>query len=170
MWQSCVLPCFIDPYRCSHTLSVGHIAENCTSAERLCYNCRQPGHESTACPSPRTVATKQCYSCGGVGHIQAECPNLKLAGGGQKCYVSSRPRLTRSSPDRVFWNGPELWAVRTYCARVHWWCRWLCHAGASAWQGTEHVNAPSHQVLPMWWPEPHGEVSSECVLLSLRCR
>ncbi|TRM68090.1 hypothetical protein BD626DRAFT_395852 [Schizophyllum amplum] len=49
---------------------VGHIAENCSSEQRLCYNCRQPGHESSACPSPRTVASKQCYSCGGVGHIQ----------------------------------------------------------------------------------------------------
>ncbi|TFK75946.1 hypothetical protein BDN72DRAFT_722228, partial [Pluteus cervinus] len=48
---------------------VGHIAENCTSDQRLCYNCRQPGHESSACPSPRTVSAKQCYSCGGVGHI-----------------------------------------------------------------------------------------------------
>jgi hypothetical protein len=49
---------------------VGHIAESCSSEQRLCYNCRQPGHESSACPSPRTVAAKQCYSCGGVGHIQ----------------------------------------------------------------------------------------------------
>lgn len=70
-------------------LAVGHIAENCTSEQRLCYNCRQPGHESAACPSPRTVAAKQCYSCGGVGHIQAECPSLRVqSGGGQKCYVS----------------------------------------------------------------------------------
>jgi cellular nucleic acid-binding protein len=89
-------------------LLVGHIAENCSSEQRLCYNCRQPGHESSACPSPRTVATKQCYSCGGVGHIQgstedcvciihlvnlffflAECPSLRVQqGGNQKCYVS----------------------------------------------------------------------------------
>ncbi|KAF9055108.1 hypothetical protein BDZ89DRAFT_6633 [Hymenopellis radicata] len=50
--------------------NLGHIAENCSSEQRLCYNCRQPGHESSACPSPRTVSAKQCYSCGGVGHIQ----------------------------------------------------------------------------------------------------
>ncbi|KAI6034171.1 hypothetical protein BKA83DRAFT_4030729, partial [Pisolithus microcarpus] len=56
---------------------VGHIAENCTSEQRLCYNCRQPGHESSACAAPRSVASKQCYSCGGVGHIQAECPSLR---------------------------------------------------------------------------------------------
>lgn len=66
---------------------VGHIAENCSSEQRLCYNCRQPGHESSACPSPRTVTSKQCYSCGGVGHIQAECPSLRVQGGNQKCYV-----------------------------------------------------------------------------------
>ncbi|OBZ70292.1 Zinc finger protein GIS2 [Grifola frondosa] len=70
--------------------NLGHIAENCTSQERLCYNCRQPGHESSACPSPRTVAAKQCYSCGGVGHIQADCPSLRLQGGNQKCYNCGR--------------------------------------------------------------------------------
>ena len=67
--------------------TVGHIAENCTSQERLCYNCRKPGHESSACPEPRSVAAKQCYSCGGIGHIQAECPTLRLQGSNQKCYV-----------------------------------------------------------------------------------
>ncbi|TBU46005.1 hypothetical protein BD309DRAFT_666337 [Dichomitus squalens] len=68
--------------------NLGHIAENCSSEQRLCYNCRQPGHESAACPQPRSVAAKQCYSCGGVGHIQAECPSLRLQNSGQKCYVS----------------------------------------------------------------------------------
>ncbi|KAI0787182.1 hypothetical protein BC629DRAFT_1288392 [Irpex lacteus] len=47
--------------------NLGHIAENCTSEQRLCYNCRQPGHESAACTQPRTASAKQCYSCGGVG-------------------------------------------------------------------------------------------------------
>ncbi|KAI6113713.1 hypothetical protein EV401DRAFT_1866727, partial [Pisolithus croceorrhizus] len=72
---------------------VGHIAENCTSEQRLCYNCRQPGHESSACAAPRSVASKQCYSCGGVGHIQAECPTLRVQGGSgnQKCYNCGRP-------------------------------------------------------------------------------
>ncbi|KAI0329544.1 hypothetical protein GY45DRAFT_856337 [Cubamyces sp. BRFM 1775] len=72
--------------------AVGHIAENCSSEQRLCYNCRQPGHESAACPSPRSVAAKQCYSCGGVGHIQAECPSLRLQNSGSKCYVSTFDR------------------------------------------------------------------------------
>ena len=71
---------------------VGHHADSCTATERLCYNCRQPGHESAACPSPRSVSAKQCYSCGGVGHIQADCPTLRIqsmnTGGVQKCYVS----------------------------------------------------------------------------------
>ena len=107
MWQpSVLLSLFL-----RHTQSpkiVGHIAENCSSEQRLCYNCRQPGHESSACPSPRTVSAKQCYSCGGVGHIQgislfqivkmlpaqlyftAECPTLRVQqGGNQKCYVRS---------------------------------------------------------------------------------
>ncbi|KAI0299103.1 hypothetical protein B0F90DRAFT_633162 [Multifurca ochricompacta] len=66
--------------------NLGHIAENCTAQERLCYNCRKPGHESSACTEPRSVAAKQCYSCGGIGHIQAECPTLRLQGSNQKCY------------------------------------------------------------------------------------
>jgi cellular nucleic acid-binding protein len=71
---------------------VGHIAEACASEMRLCYNCRQPGHESINCPSPRSTQAKQCYSCGGVGHIQADCPSIRVSGGmgaGQKCYVSA---------------------------------------------------------------------------------
>ncbi|QRW16460.1 Zinc finger, CCHC-type [Rhizoctonia solani] len=65
---------------------------------RLCYNCRQPGHESVNCPSPRSTQAKQCYMCGGVGHIQVDCPNnLRPSGGGgsvgpgQKCYNCGRP-------------------------------------------------------------------------------
>ncbi|KIK65301.1 hypothetical protein GYMLUDRAFT_239846 [Collybiopsis luxurians FD-317 M1] len=69
--------------------NLGHIAENCSSEQRLCYNCRQPGHESSACPSPRSVSAKQCYSCGGVGHIQAECPSLRIQqGNNQKTVVA----------------------------------------------------------------------------------
>ncbi|KAH7103227.1 hypothetical protein BKA62DRAFT_616656 [Auriculariales sp. MPI-PUGE-AT-0066] len=74
-------------YKCGN---LGHIAENCSSEQRLCYNCRQPGHESSACPCPRSVSAKQCYSCGGIGHIQAECPNLRVAIQGQKCYACGR--------------------------------------------------------------------------------
>ncbi|KAG7449326.1 uncharacterized protein BT62DRAFT_929295 [Guyanagaster necrorhizus] len=60
--------------------NLGHIAENCSSEQRLCYNCRQPGHESSACPSPRTVSAKQCYSCGGVGHIQGLSRTWSISG------------------------------------------------------------------------------------------
>ncbi|KZV68133.1 hypothetical protein PENSPDRAFT_582816 [Peniophora sp. CONT] len=92
--------------------NLGHIAESCTSQERLCYNCRQPGHESAACPQPRTVATKQCYSCGGVGHIQAECPSLRLAGGNQKCYNCGRfGHIARQCPNAAG-AGPGGFASR----------------------------------------------------------
>jgi hypothetical protein len=95
-----------------NNLPVGHIAENCSSEQRLCYNCRQPGHESSACPSPRSVSAKQCYSCGGVGHIQAECPSLRVQNGGnQKCYVSSTVISLIISVDGV---GAELWPLWTY--------------------------------------------------------
>ena len=82
--------------------NLGHIAENCSSEQRLCYNCRQPGHESSACPSPRTVAAKQCYTCGGVGHIQADCPSLRLQqqNGNQKCYNCGRfGHIARACPN-----------------------------------------------------------------------
>lgn len=82
---------FADCMNSDECQSVGHIAEACSSEQRLCYNCRQPGHESAACPQPRSVAAKQCYSCGGVGHIQAECPSLRVQGANQKCYVSVSP-------------------------------------------------------------------------------
>jgi hypothetical protein len=110
VWQLCVI-CFLGSScggsvlttRMSLIVSVvGHHADSCTATERLCYNCRQPGHESAACPSPRSVSAKQCYSCGGVGHIQADCPTLRLqsqgmnVGGAQKCYVSLGP----ISPER----------------------------------------------------------------------
>jgi len=79
--------------------NLGHIAETCSSDQRLCYNCRQPGHESAACPQPRTVSAKQCYSCGGVGHIQAECPSLRVQGANQKCYSCGRVgHIARACP------------------------------------------------------------------------
>ena len=44
---------------------VGHFADVCPEPERLCYNCKQPGHESSQCPRPRTTDAKQCFTCGG---------------------------------------------------------------------------------------------------------
>lgn len=110
----------------SQCVTVGHIAENCTSEQRLCYNCRQPGHESAACPQPRSVAAKQCYSCGGVGHIQAECPSLRIHGSSQKCYVRIFLRvifptvsLTTSIPSRIAVASAILHArVRTRLVRM----------------------------------------------------
>ncbi|SJL02097.1 related to Zinc finger protein GIS2 [Armillaria ostoyae] len=93
--------------------NLGHIAENCSSEQRLCYNCRQPGHESSACPSPRTVSAKQCYSCGGVGHIQAECPSLRIQqqGSNQKCYNCGRfGHIARACPNGA--NGMGGFASR----------------------------------------------------------
>lgn len=55
---------------------VGHLAENCSSTERLCFNCGKGGHESSACPDPRTTDQKSCYHCLSKGHIKADCPNI----------------------------------------------------------------------------------------------
>ncbi|KAK9475531.1 putative zinc knuckle, partial [Dipodascopsis tothii] len=73
--------------------NIGHFAEVCSSPERLCYNCKQPGHESNACPHPRTTETKQCYHCQGLGHVQADCPTLRLSGAliTGRCYTCGQP-------------------------------------------------------------------------------
>ncbi|KAF7723204.1 hypothetical protein EC973_002279 [Apophysomyces ossiformis] len=72
------------------TIVVGHFADVCPEPERLCYNCKQPGHESNECSRPKSVDAKQCYACGGVGHIQASCPTAHGPGGGARpkgrCY------------------------------------------------------------------------------------
>lgn len=136
---------------------VGHIAENCSSEQRLCYNCRQPGHESAACPQPRSVAAKQCYSCGGVGHIQAECPSLRLQNNGQKCYVSIGVVTTRVSAFLSSSTPSELWPVWTLRALLPQWCGWRFRLPCTpAWTWTEHLHPSPGQVLPLRRTEPYG--------------
>ncbi len=115
MWQLCVDLC------AGCLTPVGHIAENCQSPSRLCYNCREAGHESTNCPHPRTTDGKQCYACGGVGHVKADCPSLRGAlgfgangagyagafGSFQKCFQCGRPgHIARMCPTRRGAFGP----------------------------------------------------------------
>ncbi|KAI9728319.1 MAG: hypothetical protein M1834_007723 [Cirrosporium novae-zelandiae] len=103
-------------YKCGN---VGHYAEVCSSSERLCYNCKQPGedtcalsktttnislgHESNQCPHPRTTETKQCYHCQGLGHVQADCPTLRISGAASgRCYSCGQPgHLARNCPNGV---------------------------------------------------------------------
>ncbi|KAM7223041.1 hypothetical protein V8F06_001597 [Rhypophila decipiens] len=100
-------------YKCGE---LGHHAETCKETERLCYNCmspsnslvsfvevfgplthetgKQPSHESSNCPLPRTTEQKQCYSCQGMGHVQADCPTLRLNGASpanRTCYNCGQP-------------------------------------------------------------------------------
>ncbi|KAL8279327.1 hypothetical protein RQP46_008364 [Phenoliferia psychrophenolica] len=90
---------------------INHIAEQCSSPARLCFNCKEEGHESNACPQERNPGTKQCYSCGGVGHLQAECPSLRVGGflnGGTKCYACGQfGHIARTCPTA----GPAVVAV-----------------------------------------------------------
>ena len=78
--------------------TVGHLADNCSFTERRCFNCLEAGHETSACPSPRTTETKQCYNCGGKGHIRADCPTAdtkQCFGCGGKGHVKANcPTLT----------------------------------------------------------------------------
>lgn len=140
--------------------AVGHIAENCSSEQRLCYNCRQPGHESSACPSPRSVSAKQCYSCGGVGHIQAECPSLRVQNNGnQKCYVSD---LFHAFCDFAYAAGIELWPLwphRAYLSQCRWGSRnRICVSSTSSWTCSQHVHSTPCEMLPLWWSQSHGQV------------
>ena len=140
---------------------VGHIAENCSSESRLCYNCRQPGHESSACPSPRTVSAKQCYSCGGVGHIQADCPSLRIQNaGGQKCYVSQFRKC--SYDEWMLITKIELWAFWTHCAwlskRRGRWGRNLRLSRTSPWTCTQYIYSASREMLSLRWSKPSGTV------------
>ena len=154
---------------------VGHIAENCSSEQRLCYNCRQPGHESSACPSPRTVASKQCYSCGGVGHIQGMSPfrdrRIGLIVSGQlnvrPFACSSRARTPSAMYVLSSCGGTgidvaaelcSLWTLRSQLPERR--CRRLRLSRAAPGPRFEHVCPAPCQVLSLRWSEPYGEVRS----------
>ncbi|KAF8076346.1 hypothetical protein FPV67DRAFT_1471386 [Lyophyllum atratum] len=94
--------------------NLGHIAENCSSDQRLCYNCRQPGHESSACPSPRTVSAKQCYSCGGVGHIQELRPFWPYCSCLPQWYFGATGFASRAPPPGRALNTSTLPPVKCY--------------------------------------------------------
>lgn len=77
---------------------VGHLAENCSSTERLCFNCGKGGHESSACPDPRTAEQKSCYLCLGKGHIKVSlsgaactfpCPLLTYRPASVSCRLTA---------------------------------------------------------------------------------
>lgn len=145
--------------------TVGHHADSCTATERLCYNCRQPGHESAACPSPRSVSAKQCYSCGGVGHIQADCPTLRIqsmnTSGAQKCYVSGSLIYLRV----ILMNLTALWSSRAHFSLLpccNWWHWWL--AQRAHWSPRSPTGVGAREVLPLRRIEPLFEV---CTFLSL---
>ena len=127
--------------------TVGHHADSCTATERLCYNCRQPGHESAACPSPRSVSAKQCYSCGGVGHIQVDCPTLRIqsmnTSGAQKCYVSGSLIYLRV----ILMNLTALWSPWTHFSLLpccHWWPAQRAH-----WSPCSPTGVGAREVLPL---------------------
>ncbi|GAV28261.1 hypothetical protein PMKS-001731 [Pichia membranifaciens] len=63
-------------------------AEDCDQAERLCYNCKQPNHESKDCPLPKQTVQKQCYNCKEIGHVQSEC-SLPVRSS-QRCYTCGK--------------------------------------------------------------------------------
>jgi len=98
--------------------NLGHIADACPENDRLCYNCRQPGHESVDCPSPRSVSAKQCYGCGGIGHIQSECPtlNLGMGGGSLAARMGVRaPMAAGGPPGQKCFNCNRVGHIAKFC-------------------------------------------------------
>lgn len=112
--------------------TVGHFAQACTETERLCYNCKTPGHESSACPNPRTAERQQCYHCQDVGHVQVELIFLgrikplicvgRLSGDSQSSWRSC-----------WYWRWPMLLL----------WPGWSCGSCMSQCQTTRSYRRPS---------------------------
>ncbi|MCJ1420532.1 hypothetical protein MMC32_006889 [Xylographa parallela] len=107
-------------YKCGN---VGHYAEVCSSSERLCYNCKQPGMNEAYSSyldmsqmgarilGLQRGAAKQCYHCQGLGHVQADCPTLRLSGAqsGGRCYTCGQPgHLARACPNAGLQAGAGL--------------------------------------------------------------
>jgi hypothetical protein len=162
-----------------YPLAVGHIAESCSSDQRLCYNCRQPGHESSACPSPRTVSAKQCYSCGGVGHIQGSRLSAMEFSSYLTLWPSGVSQPEDSAAGRGWWWWPEvlrewcgkrlrvgcaeadleLWPFRSHCARLPQWCPRrprLCFPACPCRSRSQYGYAASREMLSLWWAQPYG--------------
>ena len=157
------------PHRAS---PVGHIAENCSSDQRLCYNCRQPGHESSACPSPRTVAAKQVRASDDsmIGPIHLTLCSVTLAA----VWAISRPNVpvfelitqdatfvaitpSRFRPDSGL---IELWCLRAHCSVVLLRFCWneFCIPCSASWPRPECFHFASRKMLPLRRPKSYGKV------------
>ncbi|EMD33209.1 hypothetical protein CERSUDRAFT_118261, partial [Gelatoporia subvermispora B] len=77
----------------------GHDAQKCRrESVIICFNCRAPGHKSTACPEPRNNSKRKCGGCGKKGHSAANCPTRETwkckncAGNGHAHWECTNPR------------------------------------------------------------------------------
>ena len=65
---------------CSNpSLLAGHTTSQCSLEHRICFQCREPGHESTHCPL--RYRDRTCGGCGQKGHISQGCPNREVSCG-----------------------------------------------------------------------------------------
>ena len=80
------------------------IATDRTAKDRLCFNCRQPGHESRACPKPRGVLNRKCGGCGEKGHVADDCEHREVGA------VGPSPNITSMGPfiNRIALDMQEL--------------------------------------------------------------
>ena len=124
-------------------------------AFRLCYNCKQPGHESNACPQPRTSGTVTSRVQGAHGiRSKAMLPlprnwtravGLSLSTPSPAGTKFSIPYFNRLAPNVRCWS---------------WWLSW--HPAASGIRCAEHGPRlfsgrrrwQSSNLLQMRWTEP----------------
>jgi len=66
-----------------------------------CFNCGQPGHQSRACPSARSLP---CYLCARIGHQRHSCPEELCHNCGRPGHLSRECRAPRKR--RAYGNGP----------------------------------------------------------------
>ncbi|KAK9324091.1 putative cellular nucleic acid-binding protein [Lipomyces orientalis] len=143
--------------------NIGHFAEVCSSPERLCYNCKQPGHESNACPHPRTTETKQCYHCQGLGHVQADCPTLRMTGAliTGRCYSCGQPgHVARNCHGIPAWAGSHM---------LQMWRLVSVFINGRQWQTSNGAAGPNHyardcqaQAMKCYACGKLGHISRDC--------
>ncbi|KAJ2421087.1 hypothetical protein GGF41_004005, partial [Coemansia sp. RSA 2531] len=56
----------------------GHMAAQCTEAEKRCFNCGEPGHLTLNCTLPRDDSLKECFNCGQKGHLSKSCEEPRV--------------------------------------------------------------------------------------------